>query len=604
MGAIDWGAIDSSQPQAQPTGAIDWNAIDSAQPIQQQTTAQVAPLPIKQIVQTKKIDVSTPPSWVEQQLAKLPSSFADANPSGNFLGRLTQGMADPEVGIGQKLVNIVGGAGNLLGVKNTLGNDVNTAVNNQLHDYEQSRKEHGDTGFDWNRLGGNLISPVSLLSGKALPTGTPTSFMNAAKQGSALGAGFSLTNPITDIPKDSSFLQESAKQGAAGAVSGGVASPTMYKLASMIAPNISGDVKTLLDSGVTPTAGQILGGGFKRIEDGLTSVPVLGDMIKNAQIRSANDLQKSSINRALTPIGQTLPNGVTGRDAISHAYNALGNAYDSVLNKIGAVIPDQQFHNDLNNLTSLTQNLPHSAAEQFQRIINNEITGRINNGAMTSEGLKAAESNLGNIAKGYLSDPNYDTRQLGSAVQEAQNQIRNMLGRVKPQYAPELAAVNKGYANLLRPMKAASYVGAENGNFTPAQLQTAVKSFDSSKGDRNFAMGNALMQDLSDAGKNVLGGSVPDSGTPFRHAVQAGGAGLIASVAGHSVLPAAVTGAMIPAAATAGLMSLPYTATGQKLAAALLAKRPDMAYKLGNFLKSASPFAGLPVIYPALQAIK
>jgi hypothetical protein len=270
------------------------------------------------------------------------------------------------------------------------------------------------------------------------------------------------------------------------------------------------------------------------------------------------------------------------------------------LNKIGATAPDQQFGQDLLNLSQLTKNLPKDHADQFQRIINNEVISKFQNGAITSDALKSAESNLGSIARGYAKDQNYDVRQLGDAIQEAQSSLRSLVQRTHPGEAATLQSINSGYANFLRTQKAASYVGAESGNFSPAQLQTAVKALDSSRNKGAFARGDALMQDYSEAAKNVLGSKVPDSGTPFRHAVQAG----VGAMAGHAMLPESAGALMIPAAAGIGALSMPYSEVGQKLAAALLTKRPAIAPQIANAVQNASPTVGASITPALLQALK
>ncbi len=412
------------------------------------------------------------------------------------------------------------------------------------------------------------------------------------------GGAFAGSNPVLNATQDN-FAGEKGKQVALGSVLSGAAVPVASLAARLISPNVAPEVKTLIDAGVTPTPGQIMGGGWKRAEEAMTSVPVLGDFIKNAQLRAAGDLNTAAINRALTPIKDSVPSGVVGRDAIEYAGKKLGAAYETVLNKIGAVVPDAKFGQDLSSLSQLTQNLPSQTTEQFNRIIQNEIIGRIKNGAITSDGLKAAESNLGSIARGSMKSPDYDSRMMGAAIQEAQSVLRNMVERTSPSNAAELKAVNTGWANFMRPQRAASSLGAESGVFTPAQLQNAVKSLDSSRNKGAFARGDALMQDLSEAGKNVLGNKLPDSGTPYRHALQAA----VGAVAGHTVLPAAASGMIIPAAGAVGAASIPYTQMGQKIAAALLAKRPDMAPTIANAIKQSGGVAGISITPAFINAL-
>jgi hypothetical protein len=440
-------------------------------------------------------------------------------------------------------------------------------------------------GIDWARMGGNVLGAIPAAA--AIPVAGP-GLLPAAIQGAAIGP---LTQPVTS----GDFASGKLKQVATGAAGGAAGNLIGRGIAAAISPTVRPEVQTLLDSGVTPTPGQIIGGGTNRVEQAMTSIPVLGDMVKNAQRRAVGQLNTAAVNRSLSPIGDALPPGTTGRDAIEYASGKLGDAYDNVLSRIGAVKPDEQFIGDLSSLSGLVNGLPKAQSEQFGRILDNEILGRIDaHGVMTGEGIKAAESNLGNIARGYGRATDYDQRTLSTAVQQAQAHLREMLARQSPQNAADLSAINEGYANLMRTQRASSYVGADGGVFSPSQLQSAVKALDPSKNNRQFATGNALMQDLSEAGKSVLGPTLPDSGTPFRHAVQ-GGIGLLA---GHTLLPGVGGAAVAPAAATAGLLAMPYTTAGQRAAAALLTQRPDFAPTLANAVRRGIPFA--PLLAPAL----
>jgi hypothetical protein len=493
----------------------------------------------------------------------------------------------------------------------SIANNIVGGFDNHLRNQEQQYQADTPNSFaaGLGRVGASTLPFLATGGQSAAPqVAAASKLINALKIGGKGAAYATLTQPAIDTASSGGenglsggdFLSQKALQAGVGAGSALVGDQIGKLAARLIRPNTSPEVTALLNENVTPTPGQILGGGFKRAEDAATSIPVLGDLIKNSQRRAAQDLNNAAINRALSPIGDALPDGVKGRDAIDYVGTKLGNAYDTVLGKIGAVVPDQKFATDLASLTNLTQNLPQQSSDQFSRIVKNEVLDRINNGAFTSEGLKAAESNLGSIARGYAKSPDYDTRQLGTAIQEAQATIRQMVQRTNPNEAATLQAINHGYANFLRVQRAASSLGAEGGEFTPAQLQNAVKALDSSRNKGAFARGDALMQDLSEAGKNVLGNSVPDSGTPLRHAVQAG----VAGIAGHSMLPAAAAGAIVPAAGGLALASAPYTELGQKLAAALLAKRPNFATPLAGAIRSGAPIVGAGISPLLLQALK
>ena len=108
--------------------------------------------------------------------------------------------------------------------------------------------------------------------------------------------------------------------------------------------------------------------------------------------------------------------------------------------------------------------------------------------------------------------------------------------------AAKLDSLNKAYANFVRTERAGAFVGARDGVFSPSQLQTAVKTSDSSVRKKGFAEGAALGQDLSDPAVGVLGNTVADSGTAGRALMDMlmlkGGAAHLANPAMYAALAA------------------------------------------------------------------
>jgi len=335
-------------------------------------------------------------------------------------------------------------------------------------------------------------------------------------------------------------------------------------VASMISPNVAPEVKTLMNEGITPTPGQILGGGAKRFEEGLSSVPIVGDFIKNAQLRAVEDLNKVAFDRALKPIGKELPKDVTGREAIKFTSDTLGDAYEQLLPKM-TVKADTTFNTELSNLKQAVDSgaIDQASKNFFNKWVDTNIANKFQGqNAITGETLKGIQRDLQKKINELSLSTSNDERVIAGALKEAQDQFRQLVTRSNPQNAAELKAIDTGYANFKRIQNAAGKVGAEEGVFSPAQLQNAVRAADKSKDKARFAEGNALMQDLSEAGKTVLGNKVPDSGTPYRTmaaVLATGGAGL----AGHPGLAASLAAAPVM-----------YSETGQKMMAALLAKRP------------------------------
>ena len=262
-------------------------------------------------------------------------------------------------------------------------------------------------------------------------------------------------------------------------------------IASMISPKVAPEVKTLMNEGITPTTGQILGGGFKRLEEGLSSVPLIGDFIKNAQLRSVEDLNKAAFNRALKPIGKELPKDVTGREAVQFADDALGSAYQNLLPKM-TVKADKTFSTELSNLKQAVDSgaINQTTKEFFNKWIDNNVTNKFQGqGAITGETLKGIQENFRVKINELSSSTLNDERVIAGALKEAQDQFRQLVTRSNPNYAKELNAINTGYANFKRVQNAASKVGAEEGVFSPAQLQNAVRAMDKSKDKARFAEG-------------------------------------------------------------------------------------------------------------------
>jgi len=502
--------------------------------------------------------------------AKQPTSFLDS---------LKQ-AAKPEMGIFRGMRDVVD-AGAQMAVRGAaaagIAPESEVARVDQINreaeqSYQQGRVDGG--WFDPLRLGGNILATAPLFA--VAPAGGGL----AAKTvlGAATGAGFGTLQPV-EKPADN-FWSQKLDQAKTGAIAGAVAAPLTAALARIVQPKSLPEVQQLLREGVTPTPGQMLGGASKAAEEKMTSVPIVGDAIRMGQRRAVGELNRAAVNRSLAPLGKELPKGVTGREAVEFAEKTIGQSYDDVLTKVGAPKVDSSMLDELANLRSLIANQPKDFAGRLDRIIDNEILGRTQNGRLTGEAIKAAEGNLGQLARGLRKSPDYDTRKLGEAVDETQRILRSWLERSAPKdVSDQLKAANAGWANFKRVQRAASSVAAEDGVFSAAQLHSAVKALDRSKDKGAFARGNALMQDLSEAGKQSLAQSVPDSGTPGRimaAALAGGGLGYISPTA------LALTGAA----------ALPYTSAGQKTMAALLARRPELAKPVAEAVRQA----GVPVL--------
>lgn len=317
--------------------------------------------------------------------------------------------------------------------------------------------------------------------------------------------------------KSSDFATEKAKQIGLGAAGGAAAGGAGKVFSSAIAPQLSDDASALVSRGVRLTPGQMIGGPVKRAEDSLASLPVVGSFVGGAQRKSVETFNRSVINDALEPIGESLPKNIDmGHDAIAAAHDRVSDAYNRLLPNL-TFRTDQTFKSDLQSLRSLAGNMPPDQAKQFEDIIHNNLLSRLApTGTMLGPSLKIVESDLGKFASQYRSSSVASEQQLGDAVRETQQLLRDTLERQNPTDAQRLRDINSAFARLVRVEGAASNRSTSGGVFTPADLLTSIKKSDTSSRKSATATGRALGQDFATSAQNILPNKTPNSGTPER----------------------------------------------------------------------------------------
>jgi len=515
-------------------------------------------------------------STEQPKYADVPETLGDR--AGNLLYGAAMGAAAPVQSIGQLIMH---GASALAGdgpASQTL-----RANTKRFDDYlgrQENQYQSETAGSPTAGIGrfGASVAPFVMSGGTSSAAQAP--LLASALRSAGTGALMSGLTPVNDVKYDESssntFAKDKAERTAISAALGGALTPVARGVARVIRPETSPDVQKLLAEKIRLTPGQILGGGFKSNEEKLTSAPIVGDMIRGAQNRSIEDLNKAVYKRAMGPIGEKTPDSV-GREGVEAVKDALSAKYNALLPNM-SFKADQQFSQALAQINAKAATLPGPQASQFEKILRDIFVNKLSpSGQMTGGQLKGVESDLTRLAKGYGGDAAFDNRNLGAVVGDLLSAMRDSLTRSNPLYAEELKAINKGFANYAVLRKAAGSLGADNGVVTPAQLQNAVKAADKSSGKGNFATGNAFMQDLSQPAKNVIGNVYPDSGT-----------------AGRSALIMALSNPMQSAklAATGGMIALPYTKSGQKVAEYALARRPGFAAPLADAVRGSGGVLG------------
>lgn len=508
-----------------------------------------------------------------QQASKSPEEKrVQREQAAREMAKPTNGMSDADLfaAAAGKAVADTG-----LGIKQAFGGATRA-------DVDERKRMDAPLMSTWAGRLGNVTGSIGVMA--------PSMFLPGSQTIAGAGVIGGVTGGLQPVGTD----EERYKNALWGAGGGMAATAGANALSRVISPKPPKGVNALVDDGVTLTVGQRLGGPWKRIEDAMTSIPVTGDVIRNAQRRSFESFNDSVANRALKALdpsgGTTVPTGMSGRDAVAFVERKIGDAYDNALSGIKNVQGDSQFGAEVANLQAMVHSspMPAEVQKQFDAILKSQIAGKFQGqNAMTAETFKDVESELGRMATKYRADPSADKQDLGNALLELQSSLRGLLERsAGPQYSEQVKAANAAWAQFKRMQRASTSLGAEDGVFNPEQYLNAVKAMDRSKDKGAFARGDALNQGIAEDAKRVMGRKVPDSGTPFRSAIT-------------NPLQGAV--GAIPAGAL-NLWGLgPYSKSGQAMYQALLtSKRPAAAALTAEQIDALRPLLGLAGVSNAL----
>jgi len=523
-------------------------------------------------------------AYVQQNMAK-PSAPAQPLTRGE---RFAQGLKDPISGGAQLLTKMlpegIVQAGNRLNnlIARTTGLVAELpegGVDQQVREQEQAYQSRrgADAGMDWMRLAGNIANPVNVAIGAGAPAAASTLGRIAA--GAAGGAASSALAPVTS----GDFATEKAKQVGVGSLFGAATPAIAQGVSRVVSPRASTNpqLQMLREAGVKPTIGQTLGGTIGNLEQKATSLPLVGNMIGNQRRQAVEQFNKAALDRVVAPIGGQIDE--IGTAGVQKAGDQISRAYDDALSQIKVVKFDNQFSQDFGQLKNMAKGLTPEMSKTFDRKINSVLGARTSQiKTMLPETFKKVESELGELASRYRASSTASEKELGDAFLQAQALIREQAARSNPQAAESLRRANSAWASLVRVEGAAKAAQNAEGVFTPAQLASAVRMADKSARKRSTARGTALMQDLSTAGQQVLGNTVPDSGTAGRLLPVLGAGGLGYGAATGAVDPL-ITGALLGTGL--GLYSAPV----QSLLRGAVASRPELAQPLARAIEQTSP---------------
>jgi hypothetical protein len=513
---------------------------------------------------------------VQHQQAAQPLTLTD---------RVLKGMRDPIDAGAQLLTNVL--PDNIVQAGNQLNNwladktglvgklpagGVDQQVRDSEQQYQAARKAAGSNGIDWARMAGNILSPANIAAASKIPQAA--TLAGKIGVGALSGAGFGALTPVSS----GDFGDEKLKQVISGAVVGGAVPAIGAGLSSIISPEASRNpnLAALRAEGVEPTIGQSLGGTANRIEEKLQSVPIFGDAVTAARRRSVEQFNNAAINRAASQVGAQVDD--IGQAGVKQAGDAISQYYDQALSQVkGVPLNEPNFLNDLTQLSSMSKSMTPDMANKFEKTLDDVLLSRMSpQGVLTGQTYKTIDSDLGTLAARYGRSSQASEQELGDALSQLKNLLNQQMRRTNPEAASMLQQADAGWANLVRVEAAAKAAKNSEGIFTPAQLNMGVQSADNSVRNRAVARGTALLQDLANAGQQVLGNKYPDSGTAGR--LLLGGAGLGAGFY-NPMIPVSLIGA-----------SALYTPAAQRALNLLATQRPEFAGLLANGIQKSVPF--------------
>lgn len=408
----------------------------------------------------------------------------------------TEGMSTTErflAGAGKGMTDVARGIGQVVGLVDR-------------SDMDEVRKRDAALMNTAAGTAGDLVGNIAATAPAMLIPGGAT-----VRGAAAVGAGQGLLAPVAT---DESRLTNAALTAAGGA-GGVVASKGMARVAQPVMQ--SEPVQKLLKEGVVPSIGQAAGGFINRVEQQLESIPLVGAFITNARGRAVKEMNEAAIRKAL-PAGT--PEAIkAGRAGVERAGEIIDGAYDRAYGQLkGRFTGDKSFKEAIETIPNKEGiDLPPSLKERFDKLIQDRVYARLENGA-SAETVRDIHNSIGALARKYRSSGDPDQRALGQAFAEAKKEFRGSISRqtTTGDFKATLDALDQKYSALLAVEKASGYSGSKEGVFSAEALNRASKKAPS-------------MQEFTNDAADVLGRTVPDSGTagrvllPLAGAAAAGG---------------------------------------------------------------------------------
>jgi hypothetical protein len=401
-------------------------------------------------------------------------------------------------------------------------------------------------------LGAEIVGslPTALLGGAGLArVGVTGAAKIAGTQGAVYGFGAG---------------EGGATERAKSAVLGGAVGAGVGKASDVIFPKVTEAAKAMMKEGVRLTPAQRVGGMTRAVEEKLKSMPIVGDIISNAEARALRDFNTGAMNNVMSMLGKgkKIPKGTAGNEAFQIVDEAINDAYNTVIPKLSVEL-DNKFQSELVKILRNNRGLGTQGLDQFNKqlqvIFSPDKVGKGN--IVAGQTLRNMDSELGEIAMNFLRSNTATERQMGKAIFDVQKLLRDSMKSKDRAVMAEYTKTQAAFRQFLPVRSAVVKANRQEGVFTPNQLLKGSEKADRSAGKRVTARGEAPQQRYGQQGAEALASNVPNSGTVDRAAL---------ALLGKQFLdkPFQTVGVGIPA--TLGTGAIYNTALGRGLTSGLL----------------------------------
>jgi hypothetical protein len=462
-----------------------------------------------------------------------------------------------------------------------------TGLGGEKDNYEGNlqRQRQRDSQGGGQRLAGQIAGAVALPTSKLTAAKGLKGVGASAAEGAAYGAAYGSGSAEGDrVQGAKSGAIMGAGGGAAGRVAGNAAARAMR------GRQVSPAVRQLHNEGVVMTPGQ-RGGPVKRaLEEGvLGSLPLVKSIPQAAKRRGVEQMNVAAYNRALKPLDAKLPMSTQpGKDAIAMVGDTIFSAYDDAASRL-ALGMDKPLDTAVTAIRSRATAAAGPNAKQLGAIID-ETLEPLRAGPLTGSAVRDLLQDLRGEASGFMTSAVKSEQRVGKQLWQLHDQLEATL--VRQNKSDVLTPFKKAReaVNLFKRVESAA-AKSPDGVFNPQQFRTAVTKRGYGTTVGKVARGDAPMQDLADAAKQVLPNTLQNSGTPERMAG-------LAALGG----PGAVGAFVDPTMGLASGAALGAYAPGlDRILQNLALNRPDMFRRGGNALSAASPALGTAGAFTAIN---